>query len=111
MKKYFYPFLICIALVQYITGCDNPVDIANQNAESVKNPVTVATIPDGRILHRIEIKIPDSYSHYVYYFTYPNSTELDTNTISNNYTTQLGKTHYNQTVILDGHTFELVPKD
>ena len=103
-------FAMLILPIIFITGCDDPKEIARDNKDSISNPETVATMPDGRTLHCIKIERFNGYPHYGYYFTAPTGVIADTSTTSVNFEAQSGKTHYNQTIIIQGQTFELVPK-
>lgn len=52
--------------------------------QSASSPLLIATLQDGRAVRRIEVKIPNQYSHYVYF--------VDNATTTVNYGQQRGKT-------------------
>jgi hypothetical protein len=62
-------------------------------------------MPDGRALYRIGISHASGYMHYIYFFS-----TNDTKTVSINREVRTGKTGHNQTIVLDGETYQLVPQ-
>lgn len=71
-----------------LTGCpatpEEKREARVQTEQSAGSPLLVATLPDGRAVKRIEVKIPNQYSHYVYF--------IDNATTSVNYGQSRGKT-------------------
>lgn len=51
--------------------------------QNASNPLIIATLPDGRAVKRIEVAIPNNYSHFVYF--------VDNATTSVNYGQSRGK--------------------
>lgn len=95
---------LIILSVLVLCGCTRTeAERAAVTQHNAENPVKVCTMPDGRILYRITIDRND-YDHYVYFFS-----TNDTQTITVNRLVPSGKTRRNQTVILDGETYQLVP--
>lgn len=92
-----------------VVACDNPVEERQKTVASAANPEVIATLPDGRTLHRLTVFVPNQADHFVYFFRDKNGLK-DTSTVSVNYSVPTGKTSYNQTVVIDGKTYELVPK-
>lgn len=100
MKIFNKTLTILLAIITVIVfGCEvSKQDIDNINATNINNPELVCKANDGRILYRVEIKIPNERSHYMYYFG-----TNDTSTISVNYSTG----NINEVFIIDGKTYKL----
>lgn len=97
--------LLLILLLVGLTGCVKSETEHNAvNQINAANPKKVCTLPDGRVLYRITVENPN-YNHYVYFFS-----TNDTTTVSVNYAVPQGKTSRNQTIVLDGETYQLVPQ-
>jgi hypothetical protein len=86
MKKVLMAALL--SSVVLLTGCpatpEEQREARVQTEQSAGSPLLMATLPDGRAVKRIEIKIPNQYSHYVYF--------VDNATTSVNYGQHRGKT-------------------
>lgn len=86
MKKAFMATLLSSLVL--LTGCpatpEEQREARIQTEQSASSPLLVATLPDGRSVKRVEIKIPNHYSHFVYF--------VDNATTSVNYSQQRGKT-------------------
>jgi hypothetical protein len=99
-----YTFVICVVLL--VSGCGPTAQEARQqNEASSRAPILVIeSTPKGK-LWMIEIaQAQTTEKHYVYYF------DNSTNTVSVNYVVRRGKTHINQTIVIDGDEYILTPK-
>lgn len=96
--------LASLALIVLVSGCDGPIIDHTATQASINSPVYVGTFPDGRKLYQVTVSRGSSYhEHYVYYFA-PN----DGTTVSVNYEIPQGKTSVNQTIVIDGVTYQAV---
>lgn len=84
-----------IAVAASLAGCDpTPEQIrtaAINTAENAANPQTIASLPDGRKVKRIEVDVAGGYDHYVYF--------VDGAEVTTNYDQQHGKTTFNQVTV------------
>ena len=103
--------IVCLLTVLTLTGCfRSPDEKERFISESVKNPKYVTKLPDGHEIYLVKIDLNDSdtvgHYHFIYFLKLP-----DTNTVTVNHTQSVGKTSYNQSiVIIDGKTYNLVPR-
>lgn len=93
-------FTLCL-----IFGCERSSQ--EQHAltqQSAENPKYILTMPDGRNLYRIVVAADfEDHDHYIYFFS-----TNDVNTVSVNYSVRRGKTSFNQTIVIDGVTYQAV---
>jgi hypothetical protein len=94
--------LICILACLFAIGCTQVKEEAKSfleiNSESFKDPVLVATNTLKGNLWTVRIEKAHTY-HYVYWF------DNSTNTVTINFHAHKS----NQTIVIDGQTYQLTP--
>jgi hypothetical protein len=97
-------FVTLIVATLLMVGCTSKEEARQQTKHNFQTPELVQeNTPKGK-LWRVEIIQPGgAYSHWVYWF------DNSSNTISVNYSIPSGKSHVNQSIVIDG--VEYIPKE
>lgn len=90
--------LLALLLAFALTSCSTPEEAQATTEFNMKNPDTVGTLPDGRVVkHFVRERSNTSHDHHIYFIENPDG---KSNTISTNYSVSEGKTTRNETVVL-----------
>lgn len=97
--------ILGLSLLLLCNGCGrDPQEQKALTQQSANEPQYVLTMPDGRNLYCITIaKESETYDHYVYFFS-----TNDLTTVSINRNLRVGKVTFNQTIVIDGVTYQAI---